>query len=67
MNVGDELSTWSYMVSTGMFFFPESLIPGCLFKKWFDNVYGTKLIRVLSKVSCLKLGSEMNDFCLKQN
>ena len=49
------------------FFFPESLIPGCLFKKWFDNVYGTKLIRVLSKVSCLKLGSEMNDFCLKQN
>ena len=25
------------------------------------------LPRVLSKVSCLKQGSEMNDFCLKQN
>ena len=35
------------MVSTGMFFFPKSLIPRCLFKKWFDNVYGTKLIMII--------------------
>ena len=35
------------MVSTGMFFFPKSLIPRCLFKKWFDNVYGTILIIII--------------------
>ena len=34
-------------INGNVFFFPKSLIPRCLFKKWFDNVYGTILIIII--------------------
>ena len=34
-------------INGNVLFFPKSLIPRCLFKKWFDNVYGTKLIMII--------------------